>query len=493
MRILFSFLVLFIFQLNAFAFSDGYHLSKVNGKSVIKHTVEKGQTLYFISKKYNTTVNQIKQDNPNIASDAISTGQEILINFDKSLLTNVDMVDRSMCQPLIHTVEKGETLYGIAKREYGMDLNQVKSWNNMYNDELSVGQDLIVGWVYSDTSASAVFDNNSSNTYTQSSYTDTYTDNSYVAPSNSTTTTYTTPYSNETSTVTEYTGDYTSNTSTNAITTTTYSAPSSTGNTYTAPANTGTSYTAPSTSGTAYVAPSSTTTTTTTYTSPTTTTYTSPTAPSTTSNPDYMKSDTEIFIKSDNQNAIFSNPVGNAATSRPGASTIISDKPIYIDTNNSNRAGTLNSSNQSTTINSTTVNSSPNTTAMVSRPRTVATTSASVENIDSKKLARDIFYEQKMNKNGNYILQNEKGAASWFEQDNKGTELFAMHKTAPVGTVLKITNPVSKYTVYAKVVGQLPDTGENNKSLLKLSSTAVELLKAYDKMFMVECEYYLAN
>jgi len=58
---------------------------------------------------------------------------------------------------------------------------------------------------------------------------------------------------------------------------------------------------------------------------------------------------------------------------------------------------------------------------------------------------------------------------------------------------LKITNPVSNYTIYATVAGNIPATGENNQTILKLSSTAVELLKAYDKKFMVNIEYYLAN
>jgi len=494
MRVLFSLLFLIIFQLSSHAFSDGYHLSKVNGKTAIKHVVEKGQTLYFISKKYNTSVSQVRQDNPSINASDIKVGQQIVIYFDKSLLTNVDMVDRSMCRPLIHTVEKGETLYGIAKREYDMDVNQVKSWNNMYDDELRIGQDLIVGWVYSDTSASAVYDNQqvgTYNSYTQTSTSDpysttTYTSETYTAPSSTT---------NDNAIVTEYVGEYTSGTNTSTYTnptstttTTTYSAPS-TSQTYTAPSSiNSTAYVAPSTSTTStYVAPS--TSTTSTYSAPSTSTN-SHTSPVTNNNPEYLKTDTEVFIKSDSQNAIYSNPVSNTVNSRPGASVDLSDKPVYIGTVNSNRPGvvSMNGSSNKTTV------TNNETTAMVSKPVTpVAEPAVSVDYSNSKKLARTIFFEQQMDKTGNYVVKNEKGAASWFEQDNKGTELYAMHKTAPVGTVLKITNPVSKYTVYAKVVGQLPDTGENSKSLLKLSSTAVELLKAYDKMFMVECEYYLAN
>ena len=72
-------------------------------------------------------------------------------------------------------------------------------------------------------------------------------------------------------------------------------------------------------------------------------------------------------------------------------------------------------------------------------------------------------------------------------------QLYALHKTAPVGTVLKIANPLNNYTVYVKVIQQLPATDENQNALLKISSNAMELLKIYDKVFMVDVSYYAQN
>jgi LysM repeat protein len=42
----------------------------------IYHVVEKGDNLYRISKKYNTTVNKIKEDN-NLKTDLILVGQKL--------------------------------------------------------------------------------------------------------------------------------------------------------------------------------------------------------------------------------------------------------------------------------------------------------------------------------------------------------------------------------------------------------------------------------
>jgi len=42
-----------------------------------------------------------------------------------------------------HTVKKGETLFSIAK-QYNVEVQQLKEWNNIQDNELEVGQTLIV-------------------------------------------------------------------------------------------------------------------------------------------------------------------------------------------------------------------------------------------------------------------------------------------------------------------------------------------------------------
>lgn len=43
----------------------------------------------------------------------------------------------------MHTVEKGETLYRIS-RQYGVSVQDLKDWNNLSNNLISIGQELIV-------------------------------------------------------------------------------------------------------------------------------------------------------------------------------------------------------------------------------------------------------------------------------------------------------------------------------------------------------------
>ena len=50
----------------------------VDDNSVTKYTVQKGESLYSIAKKFNTTVDEIKRKN-NLQSNLISVGQELII------------------------------------------------------------------------------------------------------------------------------------------------------------------------------------------------------------------------------------------------------------------------------------------------------------------------------------------------------------------------------------------------------------------------------
>ena len=74
--------------------------------------------------------------------------------------------------------------------------------------------------------------------------------------------------------------------------------------------------------------------------------------------------------------------------------------------------------------------------------------------------------------------------------DNSGTDKYlALHKTAPVGTIMEVKNMVNGQTVYVRVIGQLPDTGENDNVLVRLSPRAVAKLGTTDAKFRVETSY----
>lgn len=97
--------------------------------SNITYTVQKGDNLYSIANKYNTTVNEIKSLN-NLTSNNLSIGQQLRIPTNAS-------------GNITYTVQKGDNLYGIA-RKYNTTVNEIKRKNNLTSNNLSTGQQLII-------------------------------------------------------------------------------------------------------------------------------------------------------------------------------------------------------------------------------------------------------------------------------------------------------------------------------------------------------------
>lgn len=117
--------------------SIGQSLIVPNASNVgnIIYTVEKGDSLYSIAKKYNTTVDAIKLAN-NLLSNSLTIGTVLEIPTNNSGV-NVES------NPRYHTVSKGESLYSIAKR-YNTTVDDIKRKNNLTSNVLSIGQNLII-------------------------------------------------------------------------------------------------------------------------------------------------------------------------------------------------------------------------------------------------------------------------------------------------------------------------------------------------------------
>ncbi|CAN5188568.1 hypothetical protein BH23BAC3_BH23BAC3_08590 [soil metagenome] len=94
------------------------------------HTVQRGETLFSISRTYDVTVGDLRRWNQ-LESDNLSLGQELHVGPSG----DEDSV--------IHTVQPGETLFAIS-RLYGVTIAEIQSWNNMDSPQLSSGQQLTI-------------------------------------------------------------------------------------------------------------------------------------------------------------------------------------------------------------------------------------------------------------------------------------------------------------------------------------------------------------
>ncbi len=84
----------------------------------------------------------------------------------------------------------------------------------------------------------------------------------------------------------------------------------------------------------------------------------------------------------------------------------------------------------------------------------------------------------------------EKGVAAWIDdEDVNPRKYFALHKTAPVGTIVKVTNIFNGKTIFVKVVGSLPETGDNTAIIIKISKAAAGKLEVLDARFQAILDY----
>ena len=83
----------------------------------------------------------------------------------------------------------------------------------------------------------------------------------------------------------------------------------------------------------------------------------------------------------------------------------------------------------------------------------------------------------------------EQGAASWINDEQVNpNKFYALHRSAPIGTIIKVTNILNKQSVFVKVVGVLQETGDSNV-IIKISKAAAKKLGVTESKFQAELSY----
>jgi LysM repeat protein len=81
-----------------------------------------------------------------------------------------------------------------------------------------------------------------------------------------------------------------------------------------------------------------------------------------------------------------------------------------------------------------------------------------------------------------------KGAAVYIKGAKSTSDLFVMHRQAPVGSIVQVTNPMKRRTVYAKVVAKTPPTYDPSIEIV-VSPRVGKMLGARDDKFYVKTKY----
>ncbi|MGN6648252.1 MAG: LysM peptidoglycan-binding domain-containing protein [Cytophaga sp.] len=104
---------------------------QIDSTLAIYHVVQSGETVFGISRKYAIDSDSIRAWN-HLSGYSIQVNQKLIVGFKHKEIKKKE---------IIHTVQAGETVYKISK-QYNVSTEEIKSWNNMPDFTLKLGQQL---------------------------------------------------------------------------------------------------------------------------------------------------------------------------------------------------------------------------------------------------------------------------------------------------------------------------------------------------------------
>jgi len=149
MKIKISFICLFFIiitslKTNATAV-DSVGIKVIDGEKYIIHKVEPKETLYSLGKRYHVSVAEIQEVNPQEKDgyQIDQIGRELLIPYKEEEFISSSSKNSQQSKVKQHKVEAGETIYSISKK-YSVSQDDLMKWNDLQSSNLSIGQKL---WV----------------------------------------------------------------------------------------------------------------------------------------------------------------------------------------------------------------------------------------------------------------------------------------------------------------------------------------------------------
>lgn len=109
---------------------------------VVTYLVKAGDTLWSIANRFDVSLNNLRLWN-HLTTDFLSIGQELKLIPPIPAPTPTDP-DGPSGEVTTYSVKAGDTLWAISRR-YGVTVNQIKQWNNLRSNFLSIGQRLSIG------------------------------------------------------------------------------------------------------------------------------------------------------------------------------------------------------------------------------------------------------------------------------------------------------------------------------------------------------------
>ncbi|WP_027001070.1 muramidase family protein [Eisenibacter elegans] len=127
--------------------TDSLRLKRIGERIFIVHQVDRGESLSKIAQRYRVQMNQILEYNRHIpTANDLKANDILMVPYGEGqvLTSGSQAPDETQFYNLTHKVVKGDNLTQIA-RQYSLSLAELREMNNLEDDKIRLGQELIVG------------------------------------------------------------------------------------------------------------------------------------------------------------------------------------------------------------------------------------------------------------------------------------------------------------------------------------------------------------
>lgn len=134
--IIYLLLLFSVFSLNAQtdnALNRSNNKVNIDGKEFYIHAVEKGQTLYSISKLYNVSIDTIIYNNLNVKA-GIQVGQFLKI----PIINKKNKITEKNDKFIYHIIKKGQTIFSLSK-QYNVEIESIYQYNPKSRNYIGIG------------------------------------------------------------------------------------------------------------------------------------------------------------------------------------------------------------------------------------------------------------------------------------------------------------------------------------------------------------------
>ncbi len=123
-----------------------------HGNKTFQHVMQEEETLYSLSKFYGLTLEELYVFNPSMIESIWDIGQILTIPLPNRAIIRYTETEEEVENliPLYYQAKPGDTMYGIAKKNFKMPVEDLLIRNELKGHILSLEQVLLIGWMKKD-------------------------------------------------------------------------------------------------------------------------------------------------------------------------------------------------------------------------------------------------------------------------------------------------------------------------------------------------------